>query len=208
MDALGSIIKATNLYLLKKQEQQQQRQQQQQQQPQANGGARQGEGAASAVAAPQPLLLRKGAAYVTRILSVFGVVPVAADGVGFGGGGAGAAAGGSGEGDKGAAYLDAFSAFRDEVRGLAKAKAPHSDVLAACDAVRDGACVDLGVRLEDRPDGKALWKLDDPAALRAERDERAAAAAEAARKKVSNALAAKQRDLEKFEKLAAMPSPQ
>jgi hypothetical protein len=39
------------------------------------------------------------------------------------------------------------------VRGLAKAKAPHSDVLAACDAVRDGACVDLGVRLEDRPDG-------------------------------------------------------
>jgi hypothetical protein len=47
-----------------------------------------------------------------------------------------------------------------QVRSLAKSKAPPSDILAACDAVRDGACVDLGVRLEDRPDGgwaRARW---------------------------------------------------
>lgn len=36
--------------------------------------------------------------------------------------------------------------------------------------------------------GKALWKLDDPAVLAAERAERLAAAAEAALRKVSNAL--------------------
>jgi hypothetical protein len=58
------------------------------------------------------------------------------------------------------------------------------------------------------PAGKSIWKLDDPAELRAERDARTAAAAEAARKKAANALAAKQRDVEKFEKLAALPEPQ
>lgn len=36
--------------------------------------------------------------------------------------------------------------------------------------------------------GKAAWKLDDPAVLAAERAERLAAAAEAARRKVANAL--------------------
>lgn len=36
---------------------------------------------------------------------------------------------------------------------MAKAKADSGDILAACDAVRDSALVDLGVRLEDRPDG-------------------------------------------------------
>jgi hypothetical protein len=38
------------------------------------------------------------------------------------------------------------------------------------------------------PAGKAAWKLDDPAVLAAERAERLAAAAEAARRKVANAL--------------------
>lgn len=36
--------------------------------------------------------------------------------------------------------------------------------------------------------GKAVWKLDDPAVLAAERAERLAAAAEAARRKLANAL--------------------
>jgi hypothetical protein len=38
------------------------------------------------------------------------------------------------------------------------------------------------------PAAKAIWKLDDPAVLAAERAERQAAAAEAARRKVLNAL--------------------
>jgi len=46
-----------------------------------------------------------------------------------------------------------------QIRALAKSKAPPSDILSACDAVRDGVFVDLGVRLEDRPDGG--WGLLD-----------------------------------------------
>jgi len=56
--------------------------------------------------------------------------------------------------------------------------------------------------------GKAIWKLDDPDTLRSERDARTQLAAEAARKKLSNTLAAKQKDVEKYEKLAALPEPQ
>lgn len=62
-------------------------------------------------------------------------------------------------GPAGAAYLDAFAAFRDEVRALAKAKAEHKELMAACDRVRDGSLVDLGVRLEDRPDGELPYNL-------------------------------------------------
>jgi hypothetical protein len=49
--------------------------------------------------------------------------------------------------------------------------------------------------------GKAIWKLDDPAVLAAERAERLAAAAEAARRKLANALDKKVREfllVEKF----------
>lgn len=77
----------------------------------------------------QPLLVRKAAAYVTRILSVFGISQAAADQVGFGGEAAGSAAAGQDT----AQYLDAFAAFRDGVRGLAKAKAEPAQILAACD---------------------------------------------------------------------------
>jgi cysteinyl-tRNA synthetase len=68
LDALGALIKATNTYLATKQAA-----------AAAAGGA--GDAAAAAVAGltpagPKPLLLRKAAAYVTRILSVFGLLPV------------------------------------------------------------------------------------------------------------------------------------
>ncbi len=39
--------------------------------------------------------------------------------------------------------------------------------------------------------GKAIWKLDDPAAIKAEQQERAKQAAEMARKKLENALGMK-----------------
>jgi hypothetical protein len=41
-----------------------------------------------------------------------------------------------------------------QVRNLAKAKAPAGEILAACDRVRDDTLPELGVRLEDRPDGE------------------------------------------------------
>ena len=59
MDALSDIIRAVNNYLSKKE-------------------------AAGAAAAPaQPLLLRKAASYVTRILSMFGIVDAPADRCGW-----------------------------------------------------------------------------------------------------------------------------
>ncbi len=46
------------------------------------------------------------------------------------------------------------------------ASASAGALLSACDRVRDGALVDLGVRLEDKPDGSSVWKPEDPAVLR------------------------------------------
>lgn len=59
-------------------------------------------------AVPQALLLRKCAAYVTRILSCFGLV-AGADGLGFGDA---TALGGAGGADRVHDVLDAFAAFR------------------------------------------------------------------------------------------------
>jgi cysteinyl-tRNA synthetase len=39
------------------------------------------------------------------------------------------------------------------VRALARSKAESKEILAACDRVRDSTLVELGVRLEDKPDG-------------------------------------------------------
>ena len=176
MDALSDLIKTTNIYLASK------------------------EAAGPGAPLPQQLLLRKASAYVTRILSVLGIVAVPMDAPGFGdGAGAGGAA---------SAYLDTFAAFRDEVRSLARAKAEPKDILAACDRVRDGTLVDLGVRLEDKPDGKAVWKLDDPAVMKAEQEERARAASEAAAKKLATKLSMLEKEREKFMRLLELPSPQ
>ena len=77
----------------------------------------------------QPLLVRKAAAYVTRILTVFGISTAAPDQVGFGGEASAAVSAGEGA----AKYLDAFALFRDTVRGMAKAGKSSGDMLAACD---------------------------------------------------------------------------
>uniref|UniRef100_A0A383W906 cysteine--tRNA ligase n=1 Tax=Tetradesmus obliquus TaxID=3088 RepID=A0A383W906_TETOB len=227
LEALSGLIKATNLYLAGKQ-------------AAAAAAAADGSSVSGLLpAGPQPLLLRKAAAFMTRILSVMGVLPGPSDTPGFGG------EGGAASDAAGASYLDAFAMFRDEIRGLSKAKAAHGELLAACDRVRDdtlpqlgvrledrpdgksivpllcdgSSCIEmaqhaqcddalpqLGVRLEDRPDGKAIWKLDDPAVLATEQAERQAAAAEAARRKLANALDKKVKELDKLQKLAALPS--
>lgn len=88
----------------------------------------------------QPLLVHKAAAYVTRILSVFGISKAAPDQIGFGG--EAAASGAAGQDT--AKYLDAFAAFRDRVRGLAKAKADPRQILDACDRCDAESCCCLG----------------------------------------------------------------
>lgn len=183
MDAVCEIIRDTNVYLAKV-------------------------GSPSGPPHPQPLLLRKAAATVTRFLSAVGLVDGPGDQLGFSDAAGGGAAAAAGTDAQGARYLDAFAAFRDEVRSMAKAKAEPAAMLAACDRLRDVTLADLGVRLEDRPDGRAVWKLDDPAALRVEQEERARAAAEAAARKVAAALEKKSKDLEKLRGLAALPTAQ
>eukprot|EP00899_Mesostigma_viride_P011633 jgi/Mesvir1/20470/Mv12360-RA.1 len=158
---------------------------------------------------PRTLLLRQVAAYVMRILHVFGVDSALEDQgrvAGFcdaagGEGGAGGAA-------NLAPYLDAFASFRDAVRASARGVSGEDlkkDLLALCDRVRDETLVDLGVRLEDRTGQSAVWKLDDPVVLRKERDEKARAAAEAAAKKLENKVGIKRKDVARWEKAAADP---
>eukprot|EP00727_Mastigamoeba_balamuthi_P005796 m51a1_g1836 hypothetical protein (799) ;mRNA; r:553471-556555 len=101
------------------------------------------------------LLVRRVAAYVTRILRVFGLVKE--EGIGFG-----SDAGESGEATREAMLapmLDAWSAFRNVARQRARANKDEA-LMQACDRVRDEDMPKLGVRLED--DGKFPWKLSTP----------------------------------------------
>ena len=77
----------------------------------------------------QPFLVRKAAAYATRILRVFGISTAAPDQLGFGGEAAATASAGEGT----AKYLDAFALFRDTVRSMAKGDKSSGEMLAACD---------------------------------------------------------------------------
>jgi len=159
-------------------------------------------------AIPCPRLVRSAAGAATRVLSALGLVD--------GGGPSdrpgldGAGAGDSGAEDSAAAYdrlMDCFSGFRDDVRSAARGANPMSDVLAACDAVRDEGLAALGVRLEDDPAaGKGRWRREDPAALARERAEREAEAARARTSKLQGQLKTKRAELDKLTALAALPS--
>ena len=78
---------------------------------------------------PQPLLLRKAAVFVTRILVVFGISEASPGGIGFGGEGSSS----SSTDDGSAPLLDVFAAFRDTVRGLAREQPASGAILQACD---------------------------------------------------------------------------
>ncbi|CAG9461321.1 unnamed protein product [Pedinophyceae sp. YPF-701] len=176
MAALERLVRATNVYLSQR------------------DGA---EGAPPA----QGMLLRRCAAFVTRILGCFGLAEGAADRLGF----EAAQAGDTRAFD---ALMDAFATFRDDVRGIARTLGSVAgELLAQCDRVRDETLVDLGVRLEDRPKGGAVWKRDDPAALRAEIDEKRRAIHEAKMRKVQLAIERKRRELDKYKNIAALPTP-
>lgn len=146
-------------------------------------------------------VVRTAARYVTFMLRVFGLGGDAGEELGYGAA--------DGEGDASAEavltpVLDALSTFRDTIRGAgrealaaggggggdggAAATAAIKRILVACDEVRDTVLPPLGVRLEDRPDGRAsLWKLVDPAESAAEA---ACLAAEAEAKEAAKAARA------------------
>jgi len=128
---------------------------------------------------PKNLLVQKVAIYVTKILRVLGVVQ-GNDVIGFGDGGSGGGA--SSKEDVAAPFVDALVQFRDQVRTAARNKAEPVSYLQECDAVRDGALAQLGVRIEDST-GASIWKMDDPAVIQKEIADKRQKAAEAAAKK-------------------------
>lgn len=149
-------------------------------------------------------VVRTAARYVTFMLRVFGLGGDAGEELGYG------AADGEGEASAEAVLtpvLDALSTFRDTIRGAgrealaagggggdgdAAATAAIKRILVACDEVRDTVLPPLGVRLEDRPDGRAsLWKLVDPAEVAAEAARLAAEAEAKEAAKAARAAAAK-----------------
>jgi hypothetical protein len=121
---------------------------------------------------PAVLLLKKAATYITQMLKTFGVI-FGSDEIGFPL---------SGDGESGAVnveevaapYIEAIMAFRHKVKNVAKDKnAAMADILKLCDWVRDEACVDLGVKLEDHASkNETTWKMVDPADLKKEIEEK------------------------------------
>ena len=153
-----------------------------------------------AAESPLALLMRRVAGYVTKILGIFGVV--GPDELGFQGG---SAAGGQSAEALISPFVGALVQFRDDVRGVARAEKSQA-TLGLCDSVRDGSLVDLGIRVEDRANAASLWKMDDPATLRREIEEKRAAQQEAERKKNANKLDKLKKDLVKWKAAAVCPT--
>lgn len=105
-------------------------------------------------------------------------------------------------------YLRAVSKLRDELRRIVSNQAPETKkaILSLTDRIRDEDLTNLGVYLDDRPDGQAsLIKFIPAAELIAAREEKAAQAAEKARKKEEARLAREKADQEAREKAKVRP---
>ncbi|GAA6014289.1 hypothetical protein JCM10207_005410 [Rhodosporidiobolus poonsookiae] len=150
--------------------------------------------------------------WVTRQLRMFGLgegAPVDATGERVVGWGQAAAKGDTSGVDRESLlmpYLRVLSGFRDQVRQLAMAGAPASDILALSDRLRDLDLVDLGVALDDQDDGRAMVKLVPPEILRQAREAKLAAAQEKLARKAAAAAAAEQKRLERLEKGRLAPT--
>ncbi|KAJ3110692.1 hypothetical protein HDU96_006372, partial [Phlyctochytrium bullatum] len=146
---------------------------------------------------PSPEVLRKIAAYVTRLMRVFGVFGDANPEIGEARAGAGA--GGSVE-EVAGPYVRLLAAFRDKVRELARSKADPVEYLKATDQLRDIDLVNLNVALDDRDDGTALVKFVPKEVLLKEREEKREALEKARLEKEARKLKAAQEEAEKMEK--------
>ena len=140
------------------------------------------------------IVLRNVVTYITTIFKVFGLISPLSD-IGFDVGGA---EGGANREEVLTPVLDTLMEFRSSVRDKARGK-DTTGVLQECDAFRDDKLPPLGIRLEDKQGGKSVWKLADPKELMREKEQRdlevqrraeekAAAAAEQAKKDALNAL--------------------
>ena len=80
---------------------------------------------------PQALLLRKSAAFVTRILSVLGIVEPPSDHPGFGAGGVSRSSGSAEASAREGAVLNLVTRTRDDLRSIAKAQPAAAEPLMA-----------------------------------------------------------------------------
>ncbi|CAN0110178.1 unnamed protein product [Ascophyllum nodosum] len=120
--------------------------------------------------------VRGAAEYVTKIFKVFGLASTGSS-LGFSSS-TGAADAVSEEQSREAVLgpvLDVLSEFRDRARACGR-EGNAKGVLAACDHVRDELLPPVGVRLEDKGEqarrALVVWKLEDPAVLARERQQR------------------------------------
>lgn len=127
---------------------------------------------------PVSLVIRNAARYITHVFKMFGLIPETAGvDIGFPIG-----SGGSDGSETLTPVLDALIQFRSSVRDKAK-EGDTGGVLKECDAFRDDALPPLGIRLEDKSAGNAVWKLADPAELMKEREQAELAKVELEEKK-------------------------
>ena len=116
------------------------------------------------------------------------------------------------------AVLDTSFAFRDQIRSMAiKSMKTNPElakaILQECDRFRDENCIELGILLEDQPNGPATWKREEVERLRKNRAEAKKAAelqklAAATKKQAADAkkLATAKADLKKLEDSLLSPA--
>lgn len=157
---------------------------------------------------PSATILRKVTRYITRLFQVFGVVE-GTDAMGF------TAIGRGGEdGDNSCdamekrlvTVVDSLVEFRDIVRETARESKVLPAFLGACDRVRDERLIEVGIRLEDKPNAPTSWKYDDPAVLLQERTERLSQLAKEKIQKAINQAATKEKLIVKWEQAQYAPS--
>ncbi|XP_055390325.1 cysteine--tRNA ligase, cytoplasmic [Condylostylus longicornis] len=112
---------------------------------------------------PNKLLLRKIAIYITDLLHIFGAISGPRGGIGFTVGENCTLDSGNFE-DAIMPYLTVTAEFRNIIREKAK-ELKATDILKICDELRDETLVNLGVRLEDKENGKFALKLVDKETL-------------------------------------------
>lgn len=105
-------------------------------------------------------------------------------------------------------YLRTVSKLRDELRRIVPSAAPElkKSILALSDRIRDYDLTNIGVYLDDRPDGQpSLIKFIPAEELIATREERAFREAEKARAKEEARIAREKAEAEKWEKAKTAP---
>ena len=105
-------------------------------------------------------------------------------------------------------YVKTLSSFRDDIRNSAINKKPYADFLSASDSVRS-ELFDLGVSLDDRPNGAALVKfldLKEKEELLKQKEAKLHASSEREERKRQQQLANAKKEEERLAKLRVKPS--